>query len=759
VSILFGRQPLAFLPAEDSARQELTQVLVGFPSTVGARAAVGDRIRILSRDWHRDPETGLEVPRVHWSWIDYREPRLEGGIRRLWYAARHLDVPDLALDYYLTGDERAAGAALAPIVSWITQCPPGIGIHWSVPLEMGLRLTAWSYAIRLLAASPALAPVAPAIARSVHAQAEQILAYRARFSSANNHLIAQAAGLLQSGFAFSGLKGAPRWRRIGGEILWAEVLEQSTSDGVSREASLHYQEFVLELALLAWLTLRANGTEPPPAARTRIAAMLEVLAQLDAFPGGAPDFGDSDGQSALPFRGEASHRRTLLALGSVLCGQPEWKAHVRSLPRPAAILLGAPGRQAFAELQDARPAAGSRVFLPSGMALFRDASGDRGLWFDASPLGYLATAAHGHADCLALALGGFGQPLLIDPGTFSYHAEPRLRNHFRSTAAHNTLRIDGEDQSEMRGAFLWGRRARPQVEVAVTRAAWDLVVASHDGYERLPDPVRHRRWIVFVKPDYFWVLDEVDGTKHRHLIESFWHLAPGSAVVREGTAIAVRAPGGAELTLLQAGDPFSEVELWEGAEHPLQGWCSPAFGVRIPAPVLRLVADREPPCRFALVLRPRARSGGSPTGAVAVGRAALGPGEAFWARGMPGEDLLLRHGATGTVDLGTTRVEVALAGRAALVRLHEGQIMSVAGYGLEKLAVNGEVLVEVESGSVDFCLRRVGEHAVVEGAPSRVGLRIPGVNAVRGPEGTLPAERRGGALWLSLGSGSPLERC
>ncbi|HWN82203.1 MAG TPA: alginate lyase family protein, partial [Candidatus Udaeobacter sp.] len=511
-----------------------------------------DRIRILSRDWHRDPESGLSLPRIHWSRLDYREPRIEGAVRRLWYAARHLDCPELALGYYLTGDERAAAAALAPVMSWIGQCPPGLGIHWSVPLELGLRLMSWSMTARLLQGSEALAAAAPAIARSVHAQAEHMLTYRARFSSANNHLVAQAAGLLHAGFAFSGLRAAARWRRVGGEILWAELLRQSTPDGVSREASLHYQEFVLELGLLSWLVLRANGTEPPPNARARLAAMLDFVAVLDAFPGGPPDFGDSDGQTALPFLGRTGPRSSLLALGAVLCARPEWKAQVRSLSRPAAILLGSEGRKAFAALEDVRPARGSRWFESGGMAVLSDAMGERGLVFDCAPLGYLATAAHGHADCLAVSLGSFGQPLLIDPGTFTYHAEPRFRDHFRSTAAHNTIRIDGEEQSEMLGAFLWGSKARPQVEAASTLPAWDLIIARHHGYQRLRSPVVHRRWVVFVKPDYFWVVDEIEGAG-RHLIESFWHLPPGARVARQTQGLEVTGPESADLTLLWAG--------------------------------------------------------------------------------------------------------------------------------------------------------------------------------------------------------------
>jgi hypothetical protein len=135
----------------------------------------------------------------------------------------------------------------------------------------------------------------------------------------------------------------------------------------------------------------------------------------------------------------------------------------------------------------------------------------------------------------------------------------------------------------------------------------------------------------------------------------------------------------------------------------------------------------------------------------------MGGGEGLWARGLPGVDLLLRDGASGPIAIGTETIAAELRGRAALVRWQDGDISAIAGYGLERLAIGGEVLVEVESGSVDFCWRKVGDQAVVEGSPARIGLRIPGVREVRevremrGGGRSLEVERRNGALWLTLG--------
>ena len=83
---------------------------------------------------------------------------------------------------------------------------------------------------------------------------------------------------------------------------------------------------------------------------------------------------------------------------------------------------------------------------------------------DAGPLGFLSIAAHGHADCLSLLLSVSGKELLVDPGTYCYHTEREWRDYFRSTAAHNTVRVDGVDQSQIAGAFLWAEKAEASVE-------------------------------------------------------------------------------------------------------------------------------------------------------------------------------------------------------------------------------------------------------------------------------------------------------
>ncbi len=78
---------------------------------------------------------------------------------------------------------------------------------------------------------------------------------------------------------------------------------------------------------------------------------------------------------------------------------------------------------------------------------------------DGGPHGYLSIAAHAHADALSVEVRYGGVDILADPGTYCYHGEPEWRSYFRSTIAHNTVELDGQNQSGDGGPFLWLRHA------------------------------------------------------------------------------------------------------------------------------------------------------------------------------------------------------------------------------------------------------------------------------------------------------------
>jgi len=204
---------------------------------------------------------------------------------------------------------------------------------------------------------------------------------------------------------------------------------------------------------------------------------------------------------------------------------------------------------------------------------------------DAGPFGPFR-GGHSHADTLSIVARRGEQDLLIDPGTFTYVADPKWRNMFRGTAAHNTIRLQGLDQADPAGSFGW--RHPPQVILKQWHSdkQQDYLDAEcrYRGF-------RHRRRVLFLKPRLLFILDDVEGAEIH--AEQFWHLKGPVAML---TAACFRVAGAGTLVLALNG---GTAELGEAGEF---GWQSLAFGVKEPSPVIVSRRNGKGTLRFGAVL-------------------------------------------------------------------------------------------------------------------------------------------------------------
>jgi len=201
---------------------------------------------------------------------------------------------------------------------------------------------------------------------------------------------------------------------------------------------------------------------------------------------------------------------------------------------------------------------------------------------DAGPLGYLSIAAHGHADALALTLSAGGHEILIDPGTYAYHTQKKWRDYFRGTSAHNTVRVDGVDQSVIGGNFMWLKHAKARCEQWQSDATRDFFAGSHDGYERLADPVTHRRSIEFDKQVQVIRVTDTLTCKATHQVEICWHFAETCRIQCMGNEISARC-GNQNAAMTMPGSGWSPVIL-SGQDDPPMGWISRHFDQKCPGP-------------------------------------------------------------------------------------------------------------------------------------------------------------------------------
>ena len=543
--------------------------------------------------WNRDPKTGTLSPLKFGKTLNYRDENVVGDIKYLWEPSRHLHLVSLAQVYAASGEQKYLDGLAVHLSSWMDQCPYLGGPQWTSSLELGIRLINWSIVWQLVGGneSPLFAGDKGASLKAgwlkcIYQHMHFIRGHYSRFSSANNHLIGEASGLYIASLTWPFWPEVETWQQQARSILEQEALQQNFIDGVNKEQAISYQQFVLDFLLLPYLIAKANNKSFSERYLAMIESMLDYLASMMDVGGNLPMIGDADDGYAVKLSAEQDFcpYRSLLASGAVIFQRGDLKHKAGWLDEKTFALLGPAGQDSFQQLvasTDKLPV--STRFSKGGYYMLGsnfERPDEVRMVIDAGPLGYGGIAAHGHADALAIYLSVAGREILVDPGTYAYHTEQKWRDYFRGTSAHNTIRIDGLDQSEIGGNFMWLRKAAAVVETMEDSEEKARFIGSHDGYLSLADPVNHRRSVIFDKNKLsFLVTDEIGG-EIGHNAEQFWHFSELCEVeFHQPNRIQVcQGPIQVEMTL----DPALDIKLVTANEDMPSGWISRRFDHKQP---------------------------------------------------------------------------------------------------------------------------------------------------------------------------------
>jgi uncharacterized heparinase superfamily protein len=467
---------------------------------------------------------------------------------------------DLAHAYAETGERAHLTAWERLAASWLAQMEPAA----DASEVTARRILNWIYAWQRFAAAPAFSGLADglgdALRRSIAEQARHV---RDHLAPERNHRTLELYALLVVALAL------PDLDRDGLLELAVSELDRNLRtdfrpDGVHREASTHYHVIVLRSFVGALENARRFGVALPDGFDARVRRACAFAMHCRRPDGTIPALSDSDG-------GDYTH---LLAHAAYLLDDPELR-YIASRGRAGR----APARRC--------------VSFPDGGYHVQRSGWDgreRFLIFDCGPLG---DGGHGHYDLLSFEACAGERALVVDPGRGSYsEAPPNLRRWFRGTAAHNTVCVDGLDQTPYRR----GRSAGPFAEGRLlgrgSAPGLDLLAgaAVSPEYE-----VVHERRIAFVA-DSYWVIEDRLRGEHAHRFDLRFHLAPEALghtdVVAEPGAATVLAPG------------LALVVLGAGAVGLEPGWVSPSYGRRLDAPVVSAVAEGRAEATFVTLLAP-----------------------------------------------------------------------------------------------------------------------------------------------------------
>ena len=550
-------------------------------------------------DWHLDAVHGKRAPLKPWYKIPFLDFQQVGDHKIIWELNRHQHLVTLAKASVFTGDDKYARELAKQFCSWCAANPYPMGINWGSSLEVAFRSLSWLWVRSLLAQSRALPDSLDRdLVRGLALNGRHIERYLSTYFSPNTHLIGEALGLFFIGTLCPQIPAAPRWQRKGLDIVLAEAERQVRSDGVYFEQSLYYHVYALDFFLHTRALAACNDIAVAASFDAILGRMLEMVRVLarNRPPEG---FGDDDGGRVFnPRRNRAEHMSDPLALGAALLGIDLLK-QCATLTEEAIWLFG----KSAAELQNTgSPAALSSVaFTQGGLYVMASGKDAAQMLIDAGPQGNGASG-HGHADALSVRLWTKEHRWLVDPGTYVYVSAEDERNQFRSTGAHNTLRVDGLDQAVPGNPFSWTSLPEVSVEKWVAGSIFTFFSGSHTGYRRLPDPVLHRRMIFYLRGQLhgeYWLVRDIAEGAGLHDLEISWHFAADVNVAVAQSALTVHPASGQDEKLVLLG---ANPRKWELAVS--EGFVSPAYGEKQSSLVASFGAQIQLPAEHATLVLP-----------------------------------------------------------------------------------------------------------------------------------------------------------
>ncbi|NDJ53946.1 MAG: hypothetical protein GYB68_12800, partial [Chloroflexi bacterium] len=515
-------------------------------------------------DWHVNPMSGSHIPADrHWSRIsDFGA----GDIKLVWETSRFGAAYRLLRAYARQADERYPAAFWTLVEDWAEHNPPQQGPQWKSGQELAFRLMAWCFGLYGFAESPQTTPTRVAqLTAMIAAHAERIeqdIEY-AR-SQKNNHAISEALALWTVGLLFPEFQRAARWREQGRRILEAEVARQVYDDGAYVQHSMTYHRLMLHDCLWALRLGELNDQRLSEAFYDRVRRAADFLLQMiDPVSGQVPNYGSNDGALILPlndcdfadFRPVLQASYGLLQQRRLFLAGP-WDEDLAWLGLPPPPEVDPP------LLADLHAKVGGYLTLRaahSWMMLRCATLRDR----------------PSQADQLHVDLWWRGINIAVDAGTYLYNGEPPWNNGLATTAVHNTVTVEGQDQMTRVGVFLWLDWAQGRVHSNQQSEHLRYLEVSHDGYQ----PVSYRRAVLQI--DESWLVLDVLHAPREHPYRLHW-LLPDVPYQLEGQ----------RLTLDTAAGPYSiQCVASEAAEQDLlradatsqRGWQARSYAQKTPA--------------------------------------------------------------------------------------------------------------------------------------------------------------------------------
>ena len=549
----------------------------------------------------------------------------QGDTEWIYCLNRHEFLTELGRAYWYTGDEKYTHAWKRLLGDWIKKNPMP-DLEWMLnvdsetsrrhfmkqgtwrPLTLGIRMyTAFVPCFYHFLHSPEFTPdfLVTMLTNMVqHARHTRMYytRHKSYFNVSPNWGLMESNGLAHMGILFPEFKEARDWQCEAMSRFEEQIRMQLCEEGMQVERASGYH-LVCTFCFIQILDLALrNNVRVSDTYKRNAEKMIDFVVGIMKPHGVYPMLKDADesdvfGERASYGLWEDINNLNMLEDHNDL----RWvlKAGARLFNRSDMLWIATHGKQGQ------KPHLGSIAMPDSGFCTMRTGWDHDDLYcvFTCGKLGVMdQNCVHGNADALSMDVSGYGETLLIDPGRYLY--EGPLRVWFKSTSAHNTITVDGRDSSELADEWMFKTKAESILHAWSSTDRFDYVDGSHNGFERLSKPVTHRRRIVFIKPRFWLVVDELTaGARHRY--DQYWHLGPQANVDQnQDLSVAAVYDNEAGILIKPILTDGLSVQQHRGSTDPIQGWVSYDYAVKVAAPTMQYSRTAKQSTTMATLLVP-----------------------------------------------------------------------------------------------------------------------------------------------------------
>lgn len=525
-------------------------------------------------DWCKDYKNNKSVKNRYYSNYDKQDFDEVGDIKYVFEPSRFYFLPFVALYGASNEDQKSTKVIYNILKDWSAQNPFLNSIHWTSGIEVAIRSINLIYTHIVLSTGGNLSNQLDILIKTIVLHSYQYLKnHLSLYSSANNHLAAELAGLNIISSYFSSqtiVNERTRWQKM----LYREVLKQVNEDGVNMELCTHYHAEVLDHFFNAIKFIERSKNEVPINVLNRVKLMFNFINHVE-YNGNKTIYGDNDeGYLIYPYLSDNfSIYNSLLLTANLEYGSTH-KALNFDLRN---YLIYGQSCMASNSLNVSRDLSDT-IFKSSGYAFLYDHVNNTKVSFDFGAIGDNVSAAHGHSDIFHFTFDVDGNPILIDSGTFQYHSRfSNWRTYFRGASAHNTIAINGLDHAQQNSRMSWLNVPNTQLIDYNFSKDYSFLVAETDAFKK--QNILHSRELNFDKTkqkleikDYIKLIDK----KERSSTLAFYlNFNDSVALEHINNCIKIKTE---HRVLTIKNDYFNLGKILRANNNSLLGWRSDKYG-------------------------------------------------------------------------------------------------------------------------------------------------------------------------------------